>query len=236
MKIFTLGLAETPVNLTVRSLYFAPTPASTPGLIHAECLTPMELGSPIFSAQRLQLRKTLMFAAWESEDAIDQFLATSPLGARIAAGWHLWMTFLRRWGSVRAFAGLPESVGESDPDAPVAAFTLARMRMVEIPRFLHWGRPVESLVRDNPHATFKMAAIRHPQTIATFSIWESQAEMIKMVRGHSSVPQPDRHRVAMQERERRDFHHEFTTLRFRPISEHGSWQGRTTLMPTDRKP
>jgi hypothetical protein len=41
-----------------------------------------------------------------------------------------------------------------------------------------------------------------------------------------------RHAAAMNERERKDFHLEFTTLRFRCISEHGSWQGRTSIVPT----
>jgi hypothetical protein len=35
----------------------------------------------------------------------------------------------------------------------------------------------------------------------------------------------------MEERNRKDFHHEFTTLRFRAISEHGSWEGRNQLLP-----
>jgi hypothetical protein len=173
-----------------------------------------------------------MFAAWESEDAVDEFLNTSKLGQSISVGWHVRMSFLRRWGSVREFASLPESVGESDPQAPVAAFTLARMRLPEIPRFVRWGRPVETLVRDNPETTFTLAAIRHPKTIATFSIWNSQQAMVDMVKGHSGVPQPERHIDAMKERQRRDFHHEFTTLRFRPISEHGSWEGRSSLLPT----
>lgn len=38
-----------------------------------------------------------------------------------------------------------------------------------------------------------------------------------------------RHARAMVERERRDFHHEFTTLRFRPLSEHGTWEGGRVL-------
>ncbi len=231
MRVFTLALAKTPVPLTLTSLYGPPTSKSVPGLVHAECLTPMELGSPILSLERLQLRKIVMFAAWESEDAIDEFLRNSKLGQSIAAGWHLRMTFLRRWGSVREFASLPESVGESNPLAPVAAFTLARMRLPEVPRFVRWGRPVETLVRDDPETTFSLAAIRHVGTIATFSIWNSQQAMIDMVRGHSPVPQPERHVDAMKERERRDFHHEFTTLRFRPISEHGAWEGRSSLLP-----
>ncbi len=233
MRVFTLGLAKTSAPLTLTSLYQPPSSATVPGLIHAECLTPMLLGSPILSPKRMQLRKLVMFAAWESEDAIDEFMSASKLGQAITAGWHLRMTFLRRWGSVREFAALPESIGESDPQSPVAAFTLARMRFREIPRFLHWGKPVETLVRDNPEASFSLGAIRHPGTIATFSIWNSQQAMINMVRGQSAVARPKRHLAAMQERERRDFHHEFTTLRFRPFAEFGSWEGRSKLLPKE---
>ena len=232
--MFTLGLAKTSTPLTLTSLYRPPCSATVPGLVHAECLTPMLLGSPILSPKRMQLRRLVMFAEWESEDAIDEFMSTSKLGQSITAGWHLRMTFLRRWGSVREFASLPESIGESDPQCPVAAFTLARMRFREIPRFLQWGRPVETLVRDNPEASFSLAAIRYPMTIATFSIWNSQQAMTDMVRGQSAVAQPKRHSAAMKERERRDFHHEFTTLRFRPVAEFGTWEGRSRLLPKEK--
>jgi hypothetical protein len=191
----------------------------------------MQLGAPIVSAGRAQLRNLAMFAAWESEAAIDDFLANTRVGRAFAQGWHMRMTFMRRWGSVREFSDLPETVGDSDPEAPVAAFTLARMRLPEVPRFIRWGRPVEELVRDHPGATLAMAAIRLPRTVSTFSIWSSQREMVEMVRGHSHVERPERHAVAMKERNRRDFHFEFTTLRFRPISEHGVWEGCSGFVP-----
>ncbi len=46
------------------------------------------------------------------------------------------------------------------------------------------------------------------------------------------VDDPERHIAAMRERERKDFHVEFTTLRFRALSEHGEWEGRRDLVPT----
>lgn len=168
-----------------------------------------------------------MFAAWESDDAIDRFLVETPLGQSFASGWHIRMAFLRRWGSVREFADLPAETGPYDMAAPVVAYTLARMRLTEVPRFIKWGRPVETLVRDHPETTLALAAIRYPNTVATFSIWNSLQAMKDMVQGHSPLGSPERHAIAMAERERRDFHHEFTTLRFRPLSEHGSWQGRS---------
>jgi hypothetical protein len=173
-----------------------------------------------------------MFAAWESEAAIDDFLEGTKLGRAFAAGWHVRMAFLRRWGHISEFDGLAESVGEQDPEAPVVAVTLARMKLPQVLRFIRWGKPVEELVRDHPGTTLAAAAMRLPRTVSTFSAWRSQREMVDMVRGQSAVPQPERHAAAMVERRRKDFHFEFTTLRFRPIAEYGTWEGRTNIVPT----
>lgn len=231
MAIHTYHLARSPVGGTLSALYRPPQRKKVPGLIHAEGMANMTLGAPIFSPARLQLHNLAMFAAWESEAALDDFLANTRLGTRLATGWHVRMTFLRRWGSVREFHGLPESIGPSDPDAPVVAVTLARMRLPQVPRFIRWGKPVEELVRDHPGALLASASMRLPRTVSTFSIWRSQKEMASMVHGHSPVDRPKRHADAMRERERKDFHFEFTTLRFKPLSEHGTWNGRSKVIP-----
>jgi hypothetical protein len=231
MTVFTYHYAQTGIGTTVRALYRPPTGQQVPGLKHAECLATMTLGAPILSPARMQLRHLTMFAAWESETAIDEFLAGTRLGRALATGWHVRMAFKRRWGYVSAFDGLAESFGEQEPAAPVVAVTLARMKLSQVPRFIRWGRPVEKLVRDHPGTTVAIAAMRLPNTVSTFSVWKSQREMVDMVRGRSAVPQPERHAAAMAERQRKDFHYEFTTLRFRPIAEYGSWAGRTKLVP-----
>lgn len=98
----------------------------------------------------MQLRHLTMFAAWECQASVDGFLADTRLGGALATGWHVRMAFQRRWGHVRAFDGLAQSAGEQDPEAPVVAVTLARMKLSQVPRFIRWGRPVEELVRDHP--------------------------------------------------------------------------------------
>jgi hypothetical protein len=55
--------------------------------------------------------------------------------------------------------------------------------------------------------------------------------MTDMVHGHSKMPKPKRHINAMKERDRKDFHFEFTTLRFKPLSEHGSWKNNNKFIP-----
>lgn len=203
----------------------------SPGLRHAELLTQMTLGAPVVSPQRLRLTRLAMFAAWDDESALDSFLADHPLGRRFALGWHVRLEYLRRWGEVADFADLPRSAGRTAADEPVVAVTLARMRLRELPRFLHWGRPVERQVRDHPGTTLAMAAMRPIHTVSTFSIWRSAREMTDMVHGRTTEPGAERHVAAMGERDRRDFHHEFTTLRFRPLAERGTWDQRSELIP-----
>ena len=112
----------------------------------------------------------------------------------------------------------------------MVAVTLARMKIPQVPRFIRWGRPVEQQVRDNPDASIALAAMRAPHTISTFSAWTSQRAMTNMVRGHGDGEKSKRHAEAMKERDRKDFHHEFTTLRFKPLSEHGEWEGRRNII------
>lgn len=232
LGVFTFHLVEMPVTVTVPLLRRPPRPDQVAGLHYAECLSLMRLGAPTVSPDRLQLRRLAMFARWDDEGAIDDFLAGS--GARFGSGWHVRMTFLRRWSTLAALPGLPQQADASDDDEPVVAVTLARMRLPEVPRFLTWGKPVERLVRDHPEATLALAAMRPPRSISTFSIWQSVRAMTDMVHGRGAAAEvldPARHAEAMAERRRRDFHREFATYRFRPLSEHGSWDGRTDYVP-----
>lgn len=231
MTIFSFHLAECGIPAAVRALSRAPNARSVAGLLHAETMTRMTLGAPIVSPARMQLRHLTMFAAWQSAAAIDDFLSQRPLGRVFASGWHVRMDLKRRWGHITEFDAFAQAPLESEEEGPVVAVTLARMKLPQVPRFLQWGRPVERLVRDHPGTTLSLAALRLPRTISTFSIWRSQSEMRDMVRGHSVVPAPERHAVAMRERQRKDFHFEFATYRFEPLSEHGAWEGRECFVP-----
>lgn len=194
----------------------------------------MKLGASIVSPGRWQFRRLAMFAVWEDEAAIDEFLARTPLGRTLAAGWHVRLQFLRRWGHISELDDLPSTADKTDLDAPVVAVTLARLRLFQVPRFIRWGKPVERLVRDHPGTTLALAAVRPWRTISTFTVWHSASEMTDMVHGRSAVPAPDRHSAAMVERRRKDFHLEFTTLRFSCIGEYGEWDGRTAIVPRGR--
>jgi len=104
-------------------------PSGPAGLRHAEPMTLMELGAPIVSPRRFQLRRLALFAAWDTDEHLDAFLADDPSGRLWAAGWHVRLEFLRRWGHVAAFDGLPVHGAAHDPDEPVVAVTLARLKL-----------------------------------------------------------------------------------------------------------
>lgn len=231
MSVFTYHLVKTDYFSALRILFSSPKSRNTPGLIHAEIMTVMTLGAPIFSPSRMLIRQIAVFAQWEDESNIENFLAKDSLGKILSEGWHTRLTFMRKWGKFNKFETPDETTESENPDSPVVAVTIARMKFLEIPRFIHWGRPVEKLVRDHPATTLSLASIKFPNTVSTFSIWKNQKEMTDMVHGHSKVPKPKRHADAMKERDRKDFHFEFTTLRFKPISEFGEWNGQRNIIP-----
>ncbi len=235
MSIFTYHLVKTSHSSALKAMLFPPKAKNVSGLIHAECMTSMTLGLAIFSPSRMLIKQIAVFAQWENEMAIDNFLQHNNFGKILAKGWHTRLTFIRQWGKINDFEIPNETFEFNTDDSPVVAVTIARMKLLEVPRFIRWGRPVEKLVRDHPGTTLSLASIRLPRTVSTFSIWKSLNEMTNMVHGRSSVSHPKRHSNAMKERERKDFHFEFTTLRFKPISEFGEWNGRVNIIPTLNK-
>lgn len=231
MSIFTYHLVRTSYWSALKAIVFPLAPKNVKGLIHAECMTAMTLGSPVFSTSRMLIREIAVFAQWENEAAIDNFMSENKLGRILANGWYTKLSFLRQWGSITGFKIPTEMSGTETPESPVVAVTIARMKLPEIPRFIRWGRPVEKQVRDHPGTTLSLASIRFPRTVSTFSIWKSKKEMTDMVHGHSTGHQSKKHVNAMKERNRKDFHFEFTTLRFQPISELGEWKGQKNFIP-----
>jgi hypothetical protein len=123
--IHSFHLALLAPSVTLRALRRGPRAA---GLRHAECLALMRLGSPAVSLERMQLRRLAMFAEWDDESTLERFLADEDLGRRLADGWHVRLQYLRRYGEVAALAGLPAQVGSWDPEEPIVAVTLARLK------------------------------------------------------------------------------------------------------------
>lgn len=230
MSIFSYHLVRLSLTSALRILIFPIKSKQINGLIHSETMSAMLLGSSIFSITRFFNREIVVFAQWENEETLNKFLQTNKNGKQIAKGWHIRLEYLRQWGKISGFQ-IPTLEILIDNEKPVVAVTIAKMKYTQIPRFLRWGRPVEEQVRDHFGTTLSLASIRYPNIISTFSIWKTQMEMTDMVHGHSKMPQPKRHSNAMKERNRKDFHFEFTTLRFKPIAEYGEWKNKRNYIP-----
>ncbi len=231
MNIFSYHLIELPFIDAFKGIFSKPIAKSTNGLVHYETMRVMTLGSPVFSPSRILIKQLAFFMQWENEAALDNFLKEGDFGKILSKGWHLRLSFMREWGEFSGFK-IPEFRDQlENSNSPVVAVTIARMKPLAVPRFIHWGRPVEKLVRDHPATILSLASIKFPNTVSTFSIWKSEKEMTDMVAGHSAVERPKRHSNAMKERERKDFHFEFSTLRFKPLKEFGEWKGETNFIP-----
>lgn len=168
MSVHSFHLARISTPRAVRALT---RPATAPGPRHLAALAGMPLGAPVVSTGRMQIRRLVVFAERSEEAALDTLLANHWLGRELASGGQVRLAFQRRWGSVGEFAHVPEVAERTDPEEPVVAVTLARMKLPELPRFIHWGRPVERHVRDHPETTWALAAMRPPRSASTFSIW-----------------------------------------------------------------
>lgn len=234
MSIFSYHIIKLSYIQALKMMLFPINSTNINGLIYAETMSAMKLGSPIFSKTRFFNQNIIVFAQWENEEVLDYYLENTKNGKLLTKGWYVKLDFLRQWGSITGYKINVDNCQNEVKNQPVVAVTIARMKYKEIPRFLRWGRPVEKLVRDHSGTTLSLASIRYPNIISTFSIWKTQDEMTDMVFGHSKMPKPKRHIDAMKERNRKDFHFEFTTLRFRPISEHGKWNDNHKFIPTNK--
>jgi len=187
----------------------------------------MNLGESIIAPHRYNVRSFAFFAWWSDERFLSDFLE-QPSQKYFADGWHVRMRLYRRWGGISELRDAVVEKELAEPDGPVVAVTLARLRILETIRFVKWGKPVESQVRQHTGKNLALASIRPLNTFSTFSIWQNEHQMLNMVRGRDKHDGQS-HQLAMRERIRKDFHHEFTTMRFVPFREDGIWNGKSNF-------
>ena len=229
-QLFSYHVIEAPFLSLASRLLSSPALRHVSGLHHSECLLQMKMGQAVSSPSRYRWTSLVLFAFWESEAHLEQFLDAPPYNVFERPAWHIRMRFYRRWGS---FSGLENATMFPEypqPKGPVVAVTLARLKLTQSFRFARVGKPVEAQVRDHPGLIHGAVAFRPLNCFSTFSVWESEDAMRDMVRGTHGAD-GTQHRDAMVERARKSFHYEFTTMRFVPISEHGQWPGQKRLPP-----
>lgn len=218
VHIVDTGLSRMPIALRRK-----PRPEAVPGLLYAETT----VTAPQGPGQRLPLfpGRFGLIAAWEDNDALDDFLCSDhPLAGGLVGGWHTRLEPLRVSGAWPAIPGLPERQLAVADDEPVAVLTLGRPRLTRLRPFLRSAGPAEAEVVEASGLLASIGLARPPRLVSTFSLWRSAAAMRDY-----SYRDEGTHMAAVKADRERPFHHESAFIRFRPYASAGNWDGRDPL-------
>lgn len=163
-------------------------------------------------------------SAWDSEEAFEQFLATSQLAQLLQSGWQARLRPIRSWGAWSALADLPKQEPHGN-DGPIAVLTLGNLRIGRVIAFLRTSAAAERQAVMSPGLIAGTALARPPHFVATFSIWRDVDVMREYVLGRD----PGQHRRAIEAHSDRPFHHESVFIRLKPLGSRGAWNGHDPL-------
>jgi hypothetical protein len=196
--------------------------AETPGLIAGRlCFTtdfhPLAGGWPT-------PRRLALFCAWESEEALAQFVASSPFVSRFTApareSWRATLEPVRvvngEWHGWR-----PDTAGVRPlaRDEPVAVITYGRLRWGYIPTFIWNNRRIVAASMTQPGLIARVAIGDGPRIACTFSIWRSQGDVVRFAYGqgeHKPIVSPSRDTPWADD---------YFFARFRLLDSSGTWDG-----------
>lgn len=215
--IATVNVADLGARRTLRSLRHRPAPANVRGLRWLDTA----VAAPLASKRPPGLRRSVMIAFWDDEDAAAAFAESHPLGQRYADnGFRAVLRPLRAFGT---WPGLPDDVPRARRvvhDGPVLVTTLGRLRVTQAGRFLRASRPAERSAIAAAGFEWGTAASR-PPFVATISLWSSDEAAAAY-----AYADPDAgHPRAIAKQRRKDFHHESAFIRYAPLAITGSVRG-----------
>lgn len=222
--IVSVHIAEVGRREAAKVLLRQPRPGQVAGLTYAETTANAPLGEPLLPPRRLG--PVGMIAAWESDEALDEFSATHPVARHLAGGWQVRLEPLRVSGAWAGMPGLPARALPVDDSEPVGILTLGRLRLLRTGAFRRSAGPAEAAALDSPALLAGTGLARPPRLVATFTLWRSAAAMRDFAYTRGGA-----HPAAIAADRARPFHHESAFVRFRPYASRGSWNGRDPLSP-----
>ncbi|OLT11742.1 spheroidene monooxygenase [Actinomadura sp. CNU-125] len=183
------------------------------------------------------LRRWALFAVWDGEAALEDFLERSAVAARwrdeAAEAWHVRLRPVSshgRWGGRDPFGVPGPRRGPSTPDVPaaldtpLAVLTRASIRPSRLVAFYRAVPKVDRALRDQDGCLASIGVGEWPLARqATFSLWRDEAAIARFAyRG-------DAHRDVIRQVRARDWYSEELFARFVPYGSRGSWDGRDPL-------
>ena len=215
--IATVNVADLGARRTLRSVWRRPAPANVPGLRWLGTAVAV----PLASKRPPGLRRSVMIAFWDHEEAAAAFVEDHPLGQRFADnGFRAVLRPLRAFGT---WPGLPDDLPRARKavhDGPVLVTTLGRLRVTQAGRFFRTSRPAERSAVAAAGFVWGTAASR-PPFMATVSLWSNDEAATAY-----AYEDPDAgHPRAITNQRRKDFHHESAFIRCAPLAITGSVRG-----------
>lgn len=220
--IVSVHIAAVGPRAAAEVLLRQPKPSRVPGLTYAETTANAPLGEPLLPPKRLG--QVGMIAAWENDEALDEFASRHPVGRRLAAGWEVRLRPLRVAGAWAGMPGLPKRALPVEDSEPVGILTLGRLRLLRTGAFRRSAAPAEAAALESPALLAGTGLARPPRLVATFTLWRGAAAMRDFAYGRG-LP----HQAAIDADRARPFHHESAFVRFRPYASRGRWGERDPL-------
>jgi hypothetical protein len=220
--IFSVHIANVGLRSTPGILRRGLRSSEVSGLRYAETTIVSQLSKSPLPLPRLG--SVGLIAAWEDDDALDEFSASHPLAARLAGGWHVRLEPLRVSGEWSAMPDLPMRERPVDDEEAVAVLTLGRLRYRRTVPFLRTSARAEGEALSDP-ALLASSGLARPPLVATFSLWRTAAAM----RDYAHRRGDGTHPAAKRADSAKPFHRESAFVRFRPYAAQGSWDGHDPL-------
>ncbi|WP_203337774.1 hypothetical protein [Nocardioides limicola] len=185
------------------------------------------LAVPLAAGPLMPLRRNVLIAFWDTEEAVDSFLADHRLGQRFTGGFEARLRPLRAYGS---WPGFPTDVSKKrrvEHDGPVVVVTMSALRVSQLGRFMRTSKPAERVAVEDPGMLWGTAAVRLPFA-ATVSIWQDSDAVQRYAYGKAHPEHPH----AIKEQGRRSFNHGSLFARYAPTRLSGSLSGGNPLEAT----
>lgn len=222
--VASIHIADVGVRSALSLLRSCPSPASAPGLRHANSVLAVPLHRSPFRVPGL--RRVGLVAFWDDDPALDRFLEAHPVAAALADGWHVRLEPLRVVGD---WPGLPSGVSpaaDTSHEGPVVGLTIARVRPSRVVRFVRMSAAAQAEALDSTGFTWAVD-LTHPlhALIGTCSLWRDARALTRYTHGRDGTA----HRAALAEDRRRPFFSLGAFARFRPTSSRGKLDGGNPL-------